>query len=115
MTALYRVDLTAATNADLRQSFALADTAGTAIDLTGVAISFAAEHEPGAAVLAASTTNGRIVVTNALLGRFDLVIPAAALAPIAPGLYQHDLLLTRTGRVDRIWSGTLRLEHGVTV
>ena len=113
MTALYRVDLTASTNADLRQSFALADTAGVAIDLTGATLAFAAEYEPGAPVLAASTANGRIIITDAPQGRFDLAVPTAVLAPIAPGLYAHDLLLTRAGRVDRLWSGTLRIEHGV--
>lgn len=114
MTALYRVDMTAATNADLRQEFVLADAAGTAVDLTGAALALAAEQNLGMPVLAASTADGRIVITSAVDGRFDLAIPAAALAPLAPGLYQHDLLLTRAGRIDRLWSGTLRLEHGVS-
>jgi hypothetical protein len=114
MTALYRVDFSAATNADLRQSFALTDTSGTAIDLTGVTLALAFEREPNAPVLHATIANGRIVITNAAQGRFDLAVPAAALAPLTPAHYQHDLLLIRAGRVDRLWTGTLRLDDGIT-
>jgi hypothetical protein len=114
MTALYRVDFTAANNADLRQGFAIADTDGTAVDLSGASLTLAFEREPNTPVLQASTVNGRIVITAATLGRFDLAIPAAALAGLPPALYQHDLLLTRAGRIDRLWSGTLRLDDGVT-
>jgi hypothetical protein len=114
MTALYRVDFTAANNADLRQGFALTDTAGTAIDLTGASLAVAFEREPNTPVLQATLANGRIVMTNAAQGRFELAIPAAVLAILSPALYQHDLLLTRAGRIDRLWSGTLRLDDGVT-
>ncbi len=114
MTALYRVDFTTSTNADLRQGFALTDTSGTAIDLTGATLALAFEREPNTPVLLATTANGRIVVTDAALGRFELIVPAAAVGVLQPGLYQHDLLLTRAGRIDRLWTGTLRLDDGVT-
>jgi hypothetical protein len=114
MTALYRVDFTAADNADLRQGFALADTAGVPINLTGATLALAFEHEPNTPLLQATIANGRIVVTDAPQGRFELTIAAAALAALPPALYQHDLLLTRAGRIDRLWTGTLRLDDGVT-
>ena len=114
MTALYRVDFSASTNADLRQGFALTDTAGAAVDLTGATLALAFEHEPNAPILHATAANGRLVVTDAAQGRFELVIAAADLAVLQPALYQHDLLLTRAGRIDRLWTGTLRLDDGVT-
>lgn len=113
MTALYRVDFTASTNADLRQAFALADTAGAAIDLTGATLALAFEREPNTPVLQASIANGRILVTNAAQGCFELAIPAGLLGALAPGLYDHDLLVSRAGRIDRIWVGTLRLTDGI--
>lgn len=115
MTAYYRVNFTVANNEDLRQSFVLSDTGQVPIDLTGADLRMAVSAASGAAALAASIGNGRIVVHDAPAGRFELVLPSAALTPLQPGVYRHDLVLTNAaGHMHRIWSGGLTLEQGVT-
>ena len=63
----------------------------------------------------AATANGRIALSDAVAGRFELAVPAATMRTLAPGGYQHDLLLTfPDGRIHRVWTGTLTLSRGVT-
>ncbi len=115
MAAFYRVNFQSATNADLRQAFKLTDSNGGAVSLTGATMRMELDSLAGGDVIEASSANGRIVVTNAVLGEFSLAVPAAAMSALAPGVYQHDLLLTRTdGSVQRVWEGTLTLNRGVT-
>lgn len=114
MSAYYRVDFQASNNEDLRQGFVLTDSAGTPLDITGAALRFGLETSAGRDVLEASTLNGRITVSDAPAGRFDLAIPAAVMATLAEGAYRHDLLLEASGSVRRVWTGTLTLGQGVT-
>lgn len=113
MAAFYRVDFQASNNEDLRQGFVLTDTAGTPLDITGAVLRMGIETTAGRDVLEASTANGRILITDAPAGRFDLAIPAALLATLHEGAYRHDLLLNNAGTVRRVWAGTLTLGQGV--
>jgi hypothetical protein len=118
MATFYRVNFQTATNEDFRQAFALTDSDGNPVDLTGGSLKITfdglANTHRGTAALEASTANGRIVLANAGLGQFEINVPTAVLHTIPPGVYRHDLLLTLSGRVKRVWEGTLTLAEGVT-
>jgi hypothetical protein len=115
MSAFYRINFQSANNEDLRQVFVLTDDAGAPFDLTGAALHMDIEAFNGADVLEATTANGRIALSDAPAGRFELAVPAATMRTLAPGSYQHDLLLTfADGRVHRVWTGALTLSRGVT-
>lgn len=113
MSAFYRVDFQASNNEDLRQAFVLTDAVGAPLDITGAAMRMAIETAAGDDALEVTTANGRIIVTDASAGRFDLAIPAASMRTLGEGAYRHDLLLEAAGSVRRVWSGTLTLGQGV--
>ena len=115
MAAYYRVNFEGATNEDLRQGFKLTDTEGAPVSLSGATLRMEVDNLANDDVLEASLANGRIVVTNAAQGEFSVAVPASVMAAVAPGVYRHDLLLTRPdGSIQRIWEGTLTLNRGVT-
>jgi hypothetical protein len=114
MTAFYRVTFEAANTEDLRQAFALTDSSDSPVDLTGAQLQMGVETAVGVDAIAASTGNGHIIVHNAAAGLFSIAIPAAVMRTLPAGAYQHDLLLTLAGRVQRIWTGTLTLSRGIT-
>jgi hypothetical protein len=116
MATFYRVNFQAANNEDIRQAFALTDSNGAVVDLTGGTLEILFDRLVGTdtSQFAASTLNGRINFVDAALGQFELVIPKAIMRTIPAGVYHHDLLLTLAGRVRRIWEGTLTLDTGVT-
>lgn len=59
--------------------------------------------------------DARIIVTDALQGRFEIRVPAAVLAGLEPGGYQHDLVLVDAdGARTLIWAGTATITPGVT-
>jgi hypothetical protein len=115
MTALYRINFQSANNEDLRHAFALTDSAGTAVNLTGAALRMdLVEIAGGGSAVAASTGNGRIAVVSGPGGQFEIVLPAALMRTLPAGVYRHDLLLTLADRIQRVWEGTLTLSQGVT-
>jgi hypothetical protein len=114
MATFYHVTMQMANNEDLRQAFALTDSAGVPIDLTAASLDMDIDTPAGTAVLELSTANGRITVANAALGQFELVVPVAVMRTFPGGVYQHDLVLTQAGRVQRLFEGTLTVTQGVT-
>ena len=116
MTALYRVNFEAANNEDLRHAFALTDSNGTPLNLTGAGLHMDLVNVSGAAptTVVASTGNGRIAVVSAADGQFEFALSAALMRTLTPGVYRHDLLLTLADRVQRVWDGTLTLSQGIT-
>lgn len=115
MTAYYLMNFRSANNADLRQSFALTDSASTPVNLTGSSLKMHIEVSSNGTTLEVSTGNGRIALVNAAAGQFDIAVPAVLMHTLPEGIHQHDLLLTLpSGQVQRIWAGTLTLARGVT-
>lgn len=115
MTAYYRVNFELANNEDLRQTFALSDTGGTPLNLTGASFKMQIKSFAGAPVAEASSVNGRIAVLDAAAGQFEVNIPAAVMRTIAEGSYQHDLVLSGSdGSTKRIWDGVVSLSQVVT-
>ena len=114
MSAYYRVDFQVSNTEDLRQQFELTDTAGTPVDLTGASLRMDIASMSGADALQASSANGRIAISDAAAGRFEVAIPAADVRGLLPGTYRHDLLLSHADSVRRVWSGTISLSQGVT-
>jgi hypothetical protein len=118
MATFYRVNFQTATNEDFRQAFALTDSDGNPVDLTGSSLKMTFDGLASAHLvtppLEASTANGRIVLANAGLGQFEINVPTAVLRTVPVGVYRHDLLLTLAGRVKRVWEGTLTLAEGIT-
>lgn len=115
MATTYRVDFTLANTEDLRQGFALADQAATPIDLTGTSLLMTMRHIDSSVSSEISTANGRITLSDARSGCFELLVPAATMRTFEPGSYRHDLLMTSAdGATQRVWSGTVTLEAGVS-
>ena len=115
MAAYYRVNFEIATNEDLRQSFVLTNNAASAVNLTGAGLKMDVEFQSGVDVLELTIANGRIVIANAAAGEFQIAVPASIIGTLAPGSYQHDMVLTAAnGEVHRIWTGSLTLVRGVT-
>lgn len=115
MAAYYRVNFEIATNEDLRQAFALTDSAAVPVSLTGSSLKMDIEFQSGVDVLELTIANSRIAVTNAAAGEFTIQVPASVIGTLAAGSYQHDLVLTQAnGEVHRVWAGTLTLVRGVT-
>lgn len=113
MTALFRVDFEVANNEDFRYAFAITDTEGAPVDLTGAAFRMDIETRAGADVLSLTTENGRVTVdTDA--GRIDLVVAAADMAPLAANYHSHDMLMTKGGQTTRLWAGGFSILQGVT-
>ena len=113
MTALFRVDFEAANNEDFRYAFALTDTEGAPVDLTAATFRMHIETNADADVLALTTENGRIGV-EAIAGRIDLVVPAAAMAGLAANYHVHDMLMVKGGQTTRLWAGGFSVIQGVT-
>jgi hypothetical protein len=115
MSAYYKIDFTASTNADLRQAFAARDANDAPINLNGAELKMDIEDASNNDVLEISSSNGRINITDATAGEFELIIPAADMGTLSAGVYNHDLILTlANNHIHRIWKGTLDLHRGVT-
>lgn len=115
MPAFYTVNFEVADNEDLSQSFSLGTDAPGPVDITGAALKMGIASLSGQIVLEASLANGMIGILDAANGQFELNLPAARLRALPPGSYLHDLLITlASGRVHRVWAGSLTLTHGVT-
>ena len=88
--------------ATFTQTLAWQDSAGVGYDITGKTIAMEVRTCPGAdVVVEASTTDGRIVITDAANGIFVITIPANIMADVDPLAYVYDILLI-TSAADRI-------------
>jgi hypothetical protein len=109
------MSMTAWTNADWIDGLEYWDTQGppNPIDLTGITFEMEMRTSPPAAtvVLAASTTNGLIVVYS---NTWQFKVPAATMGLIPPAPYVFDMLALADGTVRIIASGTVQVNQGVT-
>jgi hypothetical protein len=100
--------------------FAAYTMVGNAISLAGSTLTL--EVRPTAAsaqlllTVGSAAPNTGITITNAPLGLFQIVLPMATLQNLTPGQqYVHDLLRLRPdGYTERMWTGTLSVDGGVT-
>ena len=114
MATFYRVNIFMANNEDLHQAFAFADSTGVPVDLTAASLSMDIETAAENDAVEISTSNGRIVLLSPQQGQFEIQVPATVMRTIPPGVYRHDLLLTRDSRTQRIWEGAITVSRGVT-
>lgn len=88
--------------ATFTQTLAWQDADGVGFNITGKTIQMEVREGPGTtAVLLASTTDGRIVITDGANGIFVTTIPANIMAAVEPLSYKYDILLI-TSAADRI-------------
>lgn len=103
--------------ATFTQTLAWQDSAGDGFDITAKTISIEVRACPGAdVVVSASTTDGRIVITDGANGVFVITIPANIMAEIDPISYVYDILLisSASDRI-RLVEGAFTVAPRVTV
>lgn len=91
--------------------------ADEAFDLTGASIAMHIRTSPDDpyAVLACTTTNGRLQIsTPPTDGIFAFVVPKAEIAKVRPGDYVHDIVWSEDGVHDRFAVGAVKIVKGVT-
>ena len=95
-------------------------TVGNAISLVGSTLTM--EVRPTApspqtvVTVGSGAPNTGIVLTNAAGGQFTITLPKASLSALTPGqTYVHDLVrLNPDGHTERMWTGTVSVDAGVT-
>lgn len=90
---------------------------GLPFSLTGYAVWWSAKVKAGegSAVVAASTSDGRIVISETP-GQFHLAVPYTAFNAVAPGIYVHDcVLVAPDGAREVLFGGKMTVEASVTV
>ena len=106
-----QIDFKVPNNADWWEAFNI-DDGFALIDLTGadmkMDISF--KGEPN---LQLRLGDG-LVITEPKRGGFAINVPRDRLLPLLIRRYDHDLLVTRSGKTERIWGGSLWIYNGVT-
>ena len=112
------VNLETFSDADLVQSFIYQTPLGAPIDLgtDTLRMMVRSRADDATVYIESATWNGEIIVTNAALGAFTLVIPIARLVLLTPGIYVHSLIKTASVGLLRkeLWRGTLTHAAGPT-
>jgi hypothetical protein len=117
------VNITTRSDSDFTRSFTYQyaavppSTTPTPIDLTGSSFRMVvrASAKDVGAYLDLSTDNGRITLTNPLLGQFQIMIPKSLYAGMPAGEYVHSLIRTRPDTVvEEVWYGALSHSIGPT-
>lgn len=91
---------------------------GAPFSLTGYSVFWSAKAKAGegSAVVQASTSDGRIVISPDTPGQFWLAVPYTAFNTVAPGLYVHDcVLVAPDGARAVLFGGKMNVEASVTV
>jgi hypothetical protein len=111
------VNITVENDADFYRAFqyVAADT-GTPIDITGGTMEMMLRRhaEDAEALLRLATDSGEIVITNAALGEFTVMISQDTLERLGLGSFDHSNILTFGGIKTKLWSGTLVNNAGPT-
>jgi len=92
---------------------------GTPQPISGSTIRFTAKARhsdlDAAAILAGSTVDGKVVITDAPGGLAEVTIPAAETAPVAPQSLYWDVQITAGTITRTLDSGLLIIEPDVTI
>jgi hypothetical protein len=112
---MYLGSLPVASNrATYNQDFQLYDEDDEGIDLTGATITLEI-RKPGcsSAELTATTTNGKIVVTDTDEGQFELTFTASDMRNLDPMTYECGITITQNGETIQYFIGTLPVLDGI--
>lgn len=74
--------------------FAVTDSAGVALDLTGATVKWQLAARPGSAALVTKQTSSGITVTNAAGGLFTVAIASSDTTSLSRGRYYHEAQVT---------------------
>lgn len=112
-----KLNITIEQGATFNRDFTYTDQYGTPINITGATIrmNIKENFEDSTAILSATTgSDGRISLTNATKGKFNLKISAADTADLSfdQAYYQIEIEFT-DGQVDRILEGRTRLSKEI--
>jgi hypothetical protein len=114
-----RVDFAISLNVTWQDGFQFGDPADTSWDLAGRSfeMSLKGSENDTASLLSMTTTNGRILITDAV-GRviFFNVPPADLATALVPGEYVYDLLMSSGSPpvLVPMFHGTVCVENGIT-
>ena len=90
------------------------DETDEGIDLTGAVITLEVKRDEDSAVLlSATTTNGKIVVTDMDEGNFELVFTEDNMRSLDPKTYHVGITIEQSGETIQYLKGTLPVLHGV--
>ncbi|TAI63876.1 hypothetical protein [Bradyrhizobium sp. Leo170] len=108
------VNISTESDADFRRVFVYQTVSGVPIDLTGSAfhMMLRARAEDATVAMELTTENGRIVVLDAVNGKFELIIEQEDLERLTAGEYDQSLIRSRDGAQSRVWRGTFTLGVG---
>jgi hypothetical protein len=112
------VNITVENDADFYRTFqyVTAATPPVPIDITGGTMEMMLRRraEDETAVLRLATDTGEIVITNAAIGTFTVMIDQDTLVRLGLGDFAHSNIMTRNGLKTKIWSGVLTNNAGPT-
>jgi hypothetical protein len=95
-------------------------TVGNPVSLSGSSLTLevrrTASDVQALITVGSASPNTGITITDAANGKFTIILPKLALAALTQGqVYVHDLVRLRPdGYTERLWTGTLTVDGGVT-
>jgi hypothetical protein len=111
------VNITVENDADFYRAFqyVAADTSAP-INITGGTMEMMLRRhaEDAEALLRLATDTGEIIITNAALGTFTVMIAQPVLERLGVGSFDQSNILTLGGLKIKVWSGTLTNNAGPT-
>jgi hypothetical protein len=113
----FRVNMAISLNATWGDSFQIGDPNDTSWNLIGGTFSMAlkADENDTTTALSLTTTNGRIVIIDAIARIFSFnVMPTDLKSSLVPWQYDYDLLLTLGTDTVSVMHGTVCAELGIT-
>lgn len=111
---LWRQDVTTGRNEDFIRAYQMKAN-GTPSDITGASIRMMVRDAAGNTLADASTSNGKITITAAATGNWQVRIPLATVAAMNVGVHTYDVVITYAStEVKRILIGSFNVVPGVT-
>ncbi|MEY9404450.1 hypothetical protein ABIA00_002455 [Bradyrhizobium ottawaense] len=103
------VNITCENDADFCRQFAYQLTDGTPIDLTGSTMKMGIRRHAAdvAEEMLLTTENGGLTITDAVNGKFTVLIKQSQLVLLDLGEYEHSLIRIAGTQRMRVWSGSL--------
>jgi hypothetical protein len=108
------VNITCENDADFIRGFIYQELDATPIDLTGNTMKMGIRYHASDVneLMLLTTENGGLTITDAVNGKFTVVITQAQLVQLQATGYEHSLVRMSGGATLRIWSGSLTINPG---